>query len=81
MEKVERHNSPKIKRKALNASKDLGLAVPDKLELLKDQNLHLKRHQQDLDTDIKIISTQLRRMVEQLKGDKLILGKAKKKKK
>jgi hypothetical protein len=29
-----------------------------------------------LDTDIKIISTQLRRMVEQLKGDKLILGKA-----
>jgi hypothetical protein len=39
-----RHNSPKIKRKALNASKDLGLAVPDKLELLKDQNLHLKRH-------------------------------------
>jgi len=37
-------NSPKIKRKALNASKDLGLAVPDKLELLKDQNLHLKRH-------------------------------------
>jgi len=38
------HNSPKIKRKALNASKDLGLAVPDKLELLKDQNLHLKRH-------------------------------------
>ena len=38
------HNSPKIKRKALNASKDMGLAVPDKLELLKDQNLHLKRH-------------------------------------
>jgi len=31
-----RHNSPKIKRKALNASKDMGLAVPDKLELLKD---------------------------------------------
>lgn len=76
MDKSMKYNSPKIKRKALNASKDMGLAVPDKLELLKDQNLGLKRHQQDLDTDIKIISTQLRRMVEQLKGDKLILGKA-----
>ncbi len=57
MDKSMKYNSPKIKRKALNASKDMGLAVPDKLELLKDQNLGLKRHQQDLDTDIKIIST------------------------
>lgn len=31
-----RHNSPKIKRKAMAASKDLGVAVPDKLEVLKD---------------------------------------------
>lgn len=57
MDHDTKHNSPKIKRKAMAASKDLGLAVPDKLELLKDQNLHLKRHQQDLDTEIKIIST------------------------
>jgi|APSaa5957512535_1039671.scaffolds.fasta_scaffold73950_1 hypothetical protein len=40
-----KHNSPKVKRKALAAAKDLGVGMPDKLEMLKDQNLHLKRHQ------------------------------------
>jgi undecaprenyl pyrophosphate synthase len=43
---------------------------------LKDENLNLKRHQQELENDVKIISTQLRRMVEQLKSDKIIVGKA-----
>ena len=76
IDKDARNHSPKMKRKALNASKDLGQAVPDKFELLKDQNIHLKRKYHDLETDIKLISTQLRRQIELLKGDKLILGKA-----
>lgn len=72
----DHHSSPKIKRKAMAATKDHGAAPPDKLEQLKDQNYHLKRRQGELDTDIKIISTQLRRMIDQLKGDKQISGRA-----
>ena len=73
---MDRHNSPKIRRKQEANSKDQGMKVPDKLERLKDENLNLKRHQQELENDVKIISTQLRRMVEQLKSDKIIVGKA-----
>lgn len=40
----DHHGSPKIKRKAMAATKDYGAAPPDKLEQLRDQNHHLKRH-------------------------------------
>ena len=39
--------------------KDYGGQVPDKLEKLKDENLNLKHHQVELETDVKVISTQL----------------------
>jgi hypothetical protein len=41
----------------MEATKDYGQGVPDRLEQLKDQNHHLKRHQGELDTEIKLIST------------------------
>lgn len=70
------HSSPKIKKKLESAARDYGQQVPDKLEKLKDENLNLKRHQVELDNDVKIISTQLKRMIEQLKSDKIVSGKA-----
>lgn len=53
----DHHESPKIRRKQMEATKDYGQGVPDRLEQLKDQNHHLKRHQGELDTEIKLIST------------------------
>lgn len=50
--------------------------MPDKLEKLKDENLNLKRHQVELESEVKVISTQLQRMIGQLKSDKIIIGKA-----
>ena len=63
-EHFDHHGSPKIKRKAAAATKDYGQGPPDKLEQLKDNNHQLKRHQGELDTEIKMISTQLRRMID-----------------
>lgn len=40
--------------------------MPDKLERLRDDNINLKKHKQDLETDVKIISTQLQRMIKTL---------------
>ena len=76
MDHMDHHGSAKIKRKSALATKDFGTKVPDKLEQLKDQNQGLKKHQQDLNTEVKVISTQLRRMIEQLKSDKVLPGKA-----
>lgn len=76
IDEFDKHQSPKIKRRQDQIKKDYGQQVPDKLERLKDENLNLKRHQGDLETDVKVISTQLKRMIEQLKSDKIIVGKA-----
>jgi hypothetical protein len=53
---MEIHNSPKIKKRIVSIQKDYQ-PVPDKLEKLKDENLNLKRHQVELESEVKVIST------------------------
>jgi hypothetical protein len=46
------HYDPKIKRKAATANADLNADqgfFPDKLEVLKDQNMKLKSHHKELE--------------------------------
>ena len=77
LEHREEHYSPKIIKKVQRVSKDnQNIIQPDKLENLKDENLHLKKKQVDLVSEIKVISTQLRRMTERLKSDKIMPGKS-----
>lgn len=73
------HYDPKIQKKACassNCNCKSGKALyPDKLELLKDQNIHLKNTKRDLEEQVKIIATKLRRQINQLKKDRLVGGK------
>ena len=57
LNEFDKHYSPKIKKRQDSIKKDYGQQVPDKLERLKDENLNLKRHQVDLEGDVKVIST------------------------
>ena len=51
-------------------------ASPDKLETLRDTNKRLKKKKIDLETEVRVISTQVTRMVEQLKSDKIMKGRS-----
>jgi len=61
----DHHYDPKIKRKAATANADLNTdqGFPDKLEVLKDQNMHLKSRHKDLEEQVKIIATKLKRQM------------------
>ena len=65
------HYDPKIRKKACassNCNCNSGKAnFPDKLEVLKDQNIHLKTNKKDLEEQVKIIATKLKRQIRQLK--------------
>lgn len=63
-----------LKSKTTAAKADLGISDPDKVERLKDQNIHLKKKQQDLQNKVKVISTQLKRMVTRLNQDGMVAG-------
>ena len=56
--------------KGLSSAKKRPDVAPDKLERLKDENLALKRNQTEMQNEIKVISTKLKRLTEQLKSDK-----------
>ena len=45
---------------------------PDKLELLKDDNMRLKATQKDLESEIKIIATKFKRQINLLKKERLV---------
>lgn len=62
----DKHQSPKIKKRLTQISKDQSQKVPDKLERLRDENLNLKRNKTELESDIKIIQTHLQRQIKQL---------------
>lgn len=76
MREFDKHQSPKIKKRLTQISKDQSQKVPDKLERLRDENLNLKMHKTGLESDVKIIQTQLQRQIKQLQSDKIITGKA-----
>lgn len=74
LEKVERFEEPQLKARSSAVKVDLGISDPDKVERLKDQNIHLKKKQQDLQNKVKVISTQLKRMVTRLNQDGMVAG-------
>lgn len=55
IDEFDKHQSPQIKKRLNQISKDQSQKVPDKLERLKDENLNLKRHKQEMESDIKVI--------------------------
>ena len=55
--KFDRMQSPAAKAKSRRAAKDLGTGSPDKVEVLREQNLRLKRHKHDLESEVQVIST------------------------
>ena len=67
-EQSEKHYRPKVMRKAARAADDFGPIVPDKLEQAKFQNMQLKRHQIEMETDIKLMQTQMTRLLSRLKS-------------
>ncbi len=60
LDHFDHHYDPKIKHK-IAASIDDTSHFPDKLEVLKDQNMKLKSKQKDLEEQVKIIATKLKR--------------------
>lgn len=50
---------------------------PDKLEILRNENIQLKSKQRDLEGQVKIIATKLKRQINQLKKDRLVGDKSK----
>lgn len=46
--------------------------IPDKYEHLKDENIQLKGSHQQLEEQVKLIATKLKRQITQLKSDKVI---------
>ena len=71
----ERHWSPKVKKRRDEIKRDQNYTIPDKLEVLKDENIQLKKHKVELETDIKVIGTQLQRMIRMLNSDKVLASK------
>ena len=60
------HYEPKIKRKPAASNNDLNADqgfFPDKLEILKDQNIQLKSRHKDLEEQVKLIATKLKRQM------------------
>ena len=51
--------------------------VPDRLERLRDDNIHLKRQRHALESDVRVVSAKLRRLADQLKHDKALPSGAK----
>lgn len=45
---------------------------PDRLEVLKDDNIRLKGTQKDLESDIKVIATKFKRQINLLKKERLV---------
>jgi len=39
---------------------------------LREENIHLKTHQRELEEEVKVIATRLKRQINQLKKDRLI---------
>lgn len=72
LSKFDRGNSGVARQKQELRAKDSGMSSPDKLEKLKDENIKLKVKHQDMNTEIKVISTQLKRVVQHLKDDKML---------
>lgn len=67
-EQSEKHYRPKVMRKAARAEADFGPIFPDKLEQAKSQNIMLKAHQIEMETDIKLMQTQMSRLLTRLKS-------------
>jgi hypothetical protein len=78
LEHFDHHYDPKIRKKVAVSNADLNADAsyfPDKLEILKDQNLKLKSHHKELEEQVKIIATKLKRQITQLKKDRIVGGK------
>jgi hypothetical protein len=53
------------------------MQVPDRLEKLKDDNIHLKKQRHALEGEVRVVSAKLRRLADQLKHDKALPSGAK----
>ena len=47
---------------------------PDKLEVLRDENIALKKRQNELEADIQLIATKFRRQIDLLDKNRLVRG-------
>lgn len=72
------HYDQRIKKKICAGSncncRDSKLLRPDKLEVLRDENIHLKSRKKDLEEKVKIIATKLKRQINTLRKDRLVGG-------
>ena len=63
-------------KKVHNNAKKTGLSTknmfPDRLEVLKDDNIRLKSTQKELESDIKVIATKFKRQINLLKKERLV---------
>lgn len=73
---MDRFEEPSLKSKSYTIKKDLNIDEPDKVERLKDENSQLKKKQNELQNKVKVISTQLKRMVSRLGSDGMVAGRS-----
>ena len=57
------HYDPKIQKKAQRANADLNMdrEMPDRVERLRDENIHLRSSHNQLEDQVKVIAAKLRR--------------------
>lgn len=76
LEKFNHHRDPKIMKKVHSNAKKTGLSTknmfPDRLEVLKDDNIRLKSTQKELESEIKVIATKFKRQINLLKKERLV---------
>jgi len=65
-EHTNHHYDPKITRKANQSGPNQNLAAPDKFEILREENLHLRSTHNNLEEQVRIIQSKLQRQITML---------------
>ena len=62
------HYRPKVLKKLVHVKEDLNSekVYPDKLEILRDENKHLKMDQNAMEEHVRVIAAKLRRQIHML---------------